>query len=374
MRIAILGAFVVATIAIADAVRAQQAEDIVVANKIVARVRDKGDQPNVFARAAKVHQRITECISKKEAGTAKMSLKKEDERWCIYGGTTMLIRVWPEDAKANNVSDLQLAQQWLKNFERELPNAEPMLFRIARMGDAAFDGPIKRTNDEPGEAASNPSGGNPTESDADGSEESTASDKPPMITQLPKRSTSLLVVLDSFDIVRTYSKEEYEAKRDVLGQRLIERLTPFIRGTVKIEEPVTSPATTRVEPKLSPGAAAPLPVPETPPTPRAPGAPTPPEKTAEPPPAAAAPAAPPTPAAAAGVPDPYAKVPQKERIRRKMNAAHEPLKQMKDRGDERAERAEKLMSLARSKYYSGEFGASEEAADAALRILGLEVK
>jgi len=334
MRIAFVAALLGAAMTVGDAVRAQQAEPVVVANAIVARVRDKGDCPNVFARAAKVQQRITECISKKEAGTAKMSLKKEDERWSISCGTTMLIRVWPEDARANGIDELRLAQMWLENFERELPNAEPFRFKLAREGEAAYEQPIKRNPPE-ADAASNPG---PT-----GDPEATGTLN--VLTQPPKRSTELLVVLDSFDIVRTYSKEEYEAKKDVLGQRLIDRLAPFIRGMVDIGEPtapggapLTSPAPGRVEPKLSPGAPiGPPPVPQAPPT----LAPTAPEK-------------------AAGAPA-------------KMGAVQQPLADMKQRADPQAERVGKLLSVSRSQFYSGEFDASEEAVDAALRILGLQV-
>jgi len=367
MRIAFLTTLVTLAASIVAPALAQQAEDIVVAGKIVARVRDKGDQTNVFARAAKVQQCITECISKKEAGTPKMALKKEDGRWSIYNHTTMLIRVWPEDAKAQNIDELSLAKIWLKNFERELPNAEPFRFKFAREGDAAYERPIKPV---PPVAEPDPGSTNVAE----------APIGPNVLTQGPKRSTELLVVLDSFDIVRTYSKEEFEAKKDVLGERLLDRLRPFILGTVKTTEPVgigagapiTSPAPARVEPKLVPGGpVGPPPVPEAPPK----LTPTPPETAAGVTPAAAPPsaAAPPKPPAAGPV-DPYARVPQKERIRRKMNAVRDPLVGMKERGDPQAERVDKLLAAARQNLYSDQFDESEEAVDAALRILGLEVQ
>ncbi len=366
MRIAFVATLVATAIFLGDAVQAQQAEPVVVANQIVARVRDKGDCTNVFQRAAKVQQRITETISLKQAGTPQLSLKQEDERWCIYNYETMLIRIWPEDAAPQNIDELSLAQMWLKNFERELPNAEPFRFKFAREGAAAYERPIKPA----AEVVPEPGNGNP---------EPAANNPPTMMTQLPKRSTELLVVLDSFEIIRTYSKEEYEAKKDVLGQRLIERLMPFILGTVKTMEPrapagtpLTSPAPSGATPRLSPGTpSGPPPVPDTLPTPT----PTEPVKTAGPP----SPAAPPpliqlTPPAPSGTGDAYARVPQKERIRRKMSAVRQPLSDMKERGDPQADRIGKLLGASRSKFYSGEFNASEEAVDAALKILGLEVK
>ncbi|MGD8240237.1 MAG: hypothetical protein PVH68_16905 [Armatimonadota bacterium] len=363
MRIAFLTALVAVALSIAGAALAQQAEPIVVASKIVARVRDAGDFTNVFQRTAKVQQRITECISKKEAGTPKMWLKKENERWSIYCHTTMLMQVWPGDAAPQNIDELSLAKMWLTNFERELPNAEPFRFKLAREGNAAYERPIKpATAENPGD-------------------EGTETGNPRVLTQAPPRSTALLVVLDCFDIMRTYSEEEYEAKKDVLGQRLIDRLRPFVLGTVEIEEPkttsgapLTTPAPGGVAPKLAPGApAGPPPVPEAPtaPTPTTPtktaaGTPpavVPPEQVAEP--------APPPPS---GSGDWYAKVPQKQRIGRKMNAIRQPLADMRDRGDPQADRVEKLLAAARSKFYSGQFDQSEEAVDAALKILELEVK
>jgi hypothetical protein len=67
-------------------------------------------------------------------------------------------------------------------------------------------------------------------------------------------------------------------------------------------------------------------------------------------------------------------VPQKERIKRKMNAVRQPLADMLASGDPQADRVEKLLAAARSKFYSSEFDASEEAVDAALKLLGLQVK
>ena len=354
---------------------AQQGEAIVVAGKIVARVRDKGPYESVAQRAAAVHKQIAECISKKEVGEPRMALKQENGLWTIHCATTRLISVYPSEAKANGLAERELAAIWLRNFERELPNAEPVVDRVKRLGDAAWEKPLPK----PAPGGSTP----PTTSMTEVSAATTAGSGPttPGGTMGPAptgRSTAVLAVLDAFSMVRALSDPEFDRARDELAENLITRLVPYISSATRVgvAPPTiggagTSAATPGRAPILvQPAQAPPMPVEPVgvAPLPVGPGVTTPTPVTPTPVTPTVKPVTP-TPAGAA-----ESRVPQKERIRRKWRALEQPLRTMQELGDPRADKLNDLLSIVRRDFYAGEFDSAEAAVDAALELAGITVQ
>ncbi|MFQ6133642.1 MAG: hypothetical protein ACE5R4_16495 [Armatimonadota bacterium] len=338
----------------------QNGQPIVVANKIVARVRDSGPFDSVAQRAADINKRITECISKKEVGEPQMSLKKEDGLWTIYCGTTKLISVYPAEAEANGIEAHELAAMWLKNFERELPNCEPMTDRIKRLGAAAFEKPVRPAgNPTAGEANPTP----PTAAESDPPAPVPVSPPPSTPEASPSgRSPALLVVLNYFDIVRGMDEETFGAQKDELGRNLMTYLAPFITAAERPGGP-GAPTPTAPVTSVAPGGRAPVLV-ESDEGPRPVVVPIEPTTTV------GETTVRPTPTTG----EPTSRVPQKQRIRRKMNALRQPLADMKAAGDARATQLEELLSAARKNYYADEFDSSEELVDAALELAGIQVE
>lgn len=102
-------------------------QEIVVANKVVARIVAPGEFGSVSRRAAKIDQRIAQAISVEDVGSPKMSVRQASGVPTIFIGKTMLMRVYPEDAKRYNVSPAQIAKQWAGNLARQFPLAEPCI-------------------------------------------------------------------------------------------------------------------------------------------------------------------------------------------------------------------------------------------------------
>lgn len=338
----------------------QEGIPIVVAGEIVARVRDKGPYDSLGQRAAEINKRITETISRKEAGVPRMSLKQENDLWTIYCGSTMLVRVYPAEAKANNVAEHELAARWLKNFERALPKAEPMLHRINRLGPRAFEKPV-------GPQGTNPTGGGhtspPSATRPDPVEPEPGGTGPAVGPTAPSgRSAALLVVLNYFNIVRGLDAGTFEAQKDELGQNLITYLAPFVTaarepGGIGVGVPPGAITTT-----AAPGQGPVLVKPAEPFKPI--GEPTTPTTGV-------------TRTTVKPVPGPgqaTSRVPQKERIRRKWTALRQPLTDMKAAGDRRGPQLEELLSAVRKNYYAGEFDTAEELVDAGLELAGVQAE
>jgi len=342
---------------------AQESMPIVVAGKIVARVRDKGPYESVAQRAAQVNKQITEAISRKEVGVPHMSLKQEKGLWVIYVGSTKLISVYPSEAQANGVTEQELAARWLKSFERELPNCEPMPDRIKRLGAAAFEKPVRTGPSTPaGPSEAGPAGSRGPEPGLTGPVAPVGTVEPPPPSG---RSTALLVVIDYFNTVRSLDPAQYEGQKDELGRNLITYLAPFV--TAAKEPGSMTPVTpTHIGPATTSAPGGRTPVLVKPAGGPAPGGVVP----VKPPPGVATTIVKPGPATAAAT----SKVPQKQRIRRKMNALQQPLADMKKAGDARAAQIEELINQSRQNYYASEFDSSEELIDAALELAGIKVE
>jgi hypothetical protein len=380
-------------------------QDIVVAGKIVARVRDRGAYSSTMERAQKINANIVECISRKEVGVPKMALKEEGSVPTIYCGTTMLIKVYAGDAKPNGVPPKTLALAWMKNLERELPNCEPMTDRVKRLGAAAFEKvppePPKAAEASPTEQTESATAEGPAEAapaevavapPAEASPAETESSPEEGAAQ-PQRGVAQLVVLDTFSMIRGLSEDEYEQKKDQWANNLIARLRPFLRsaataasgGPLVAPDAATSAASTNRLPVLAPPPGA---VPEKPSAEARKPAKTveattgkkPAPKPAEAKPAPAGAAKPiPVPAAKEAVAKPImpsgeGKVSQKMRIRRKMDAAKQPYLDLRTAGDPQADQVGELLKGSREKFYAGDFDDSEEMIDAALKMMGVSVE
>ncbi len=107
--------------------------DLVLANKLVGRLRDPGAFGSLDQRACRVEQNVTEAISVEDVGHPHMWMTSENGRPSIYIGKTFLVQVLPLDAKGAGTSASGLAQAWLAGFQQQFPRAEP----CTKMGHGA---------------------------------------------------------------------------------------------------------------------------------------------------------------------------------------------------------------------------------------------
>ena len=107
---------------------AQDYANIVIANAVVARIRTGGDFGALYAREAKISQRIVEALSyelddifSREHDGPNMKTYQSGGRWTLAVGDTMLIQAYPEDAAGT--TPRALIGQWKENFRQQLPRA-----------------------------------------------------------------------------------------------------------------------------------------------------------------------------------------------------------------------------------------------------------
>jgi hypothetical protein len=68
-----------------------------------------------------------------------------------------------------------------------------------------------------------------------------------------------------------------------------------------------------------------------------------------------------------------ARVPQKQRIKRKFAAAQEPFWALKNAGDPKAEEVGRLLTESRTAHTDGDFDTAEAKIDEALRLMGIPI-
>jgi hypothetical protein len=187
----------------------------------------------------------------------------------------------------------------------------------------------------------------------------------------------MLLLLDAFNSVRALAEDEYLGGRDRLASNLLENLEPFMRTvretgvTAGTPEPPRPPIEV-VPPKPPTETVKPPTPPSTPPKP-----PTPPETTGpRVPTVPTAPATggvkPPTPVHATGDAS-TVRVPQKQRIKRKFEAAAQPFQALKNAGDPKADQVSQLLRESRDAHTAGDFDVSEAKVDEALRLMGVPI-
>lgn len=319
---------------------AQDSHDISLGGGLIARIRDKGIYPSLADRVKYIEQQLTEIISHKDTQKPVVNLKQVNGRWTVYAWDIAVMSVFPAEAKANNLSEQQLAAIWTRNLKERLPLATPCS-KLPPEQLGYGKAPVAKPAAKPAAA--------PT---------TVLAAKPIPVTAPAggNESGALLLIVDALRTGRDLSEQEWVEQKETLARNLYVNLSYYLTG--KGTPPPAAPARP-LTPVAQPAAK--------PATPAAPAA-----KPAAP---VAQPAAKPVaqPAAPAAKPaDPsMAKVPQKIRIRAKFAAAQEPFKKLQTNDPEAAQAVADLLAASRQAFAWGKFDESEQQADAALQALGV---
>ncbi|MGQ9730287.1 MAG: hypothetical protein ACUVX8_03360 [Candidatus Zipacnadales bacterium] len=119
----------------AASLAAQDYYDLILANRVIGRLRDPGPYGSVSARGSYVEKNIVEALSVEDVGKPKMWIKIEGGLPYIYIGRTYLVEVRPGDVTGKGISKLALARQWVAGFKQQFPGAQP----LTKMGRGATD-------------------------------------------------------------------------------------------------------------------------------------------------------------------------------------------------------------------------------------------
>jgi len=391
----------VAAVLAASAVWAQQSVDVVIAGRIVARIRDKGAYASLAERATKIDQRIADVISFEDTQKPQVSLKRVGGLYHVFVGKRDVIAVFPADAKPQKIDPKALAAIWMKNIKTALPFATPVTkLKYAGAGKPPLTPPktggslpivphpggtkppsgsvtpagLPAPGTEPGTEMVTQAPGANTTPTGETVPAATATSQPPEPKATP-RSAALLLLLDAFNSVRVLDENEYLSGRDRLAGNLLENLEPYM-GEARTQGVTTgTPQPPRpiqiVQPPKPPSVAGTQPKPPTvtpkPTGPSVPAVPTGPSVTSTKPGVTPGPK-PPKPGDAA-----YVKVPQKQRIQRKFTAAAGPYDQLKQSGGGSLAQVSDLLKQSRAAYAAGDFDTSEAEVDQALQLMGVPI-
>jgi hypothetical protein len=113
--------------------------DVILANRLVCRLRDPAGYGSVSERGSAVEKSVVEALSVEDVGHPRMSIKTSGGAPAIYIGGTFLTQVRSGDAAGTGASVSSLARQWLAAFEQQFPRAEPVT-KIGRGGGGAGSG------------------------------------------------------------------------------------------------------------------------------------------------------------------------------------------------------------------------------------------
>jgi hypothetical protein len=396
---------------------AQEPVDVVVAGRIIARIRDKGTYASLAERAAKVDQRLADVLSFENTQRPNVSAKRVGGLWHVFVGKRDVIAVFPGDAKPQRIDPRLLAGLWMRNLRTALPLATPVSKlpkRPTGVTPVTPTPPRPKTGGvvpvpKPAPAPSGVTGVVPAPSSPITEPSTAVAPQTPGASTTPSgeavpapapkpaepkatpRSAALLLLLDSFNSVRALTDEEYLAGRDRVASHLLENLEPFMTearaqgeaaGTPQPPRPITvvSPETPPLKPP-TPVAPTTTVTPKKPPTPTA-KTPAKPPAVAPKVPTAVTPSVPSVPTvprkgakAATGKPArsgiAYARQPQKQRIGRKFAAAAGPYQQLRAGGGANADQVGALLKTARDAFAAGDFDASESSLDQALQLMGV---
>lgn len=128
---------------------AQSVETVVLAGQPVMTLRYAGEYGTIMQRAIKVDQAIVQAISVENVGKPKLTTKKVGSNLHVYIGKTLLTKVYPQDAKLLCTTQAALAQQWIANFKRQFPLAEPS----THMGNPNLSDELSRAKAQAAKAA-----------------------------------------------------------------------------------------------------------------------------------------------------------------------------------------------------------------------------
>jgi len=294
----------------------------------------------------------------------------------VFCGDISVATVYPPEAKANGVNEQSVAKTWADNLKKALPRATPPSKLGGTAAPKAPKAPVSAPPELPGADTGRGRTGGVVPVAA------VPAETAPTEVETPAPTTTIaaptLLVRDAFDTIRKLPEEEYRGKRDEIVQHLIADLTPFITGQVPSSTagpavprvPTaaggTGPTVDRPGPTGPSGANAPKPTAtgDTTPKPAVTGG-------APKPSVLPGPAARNLPKTRAGDPN-YAKVPQKNRIRTKLEMAREPSTALRQEDPAAAQPIDEMLAKARNAYYKGEYDEAEDLVDTALALLGLE--
>jgi hypothetical protein len=100
--------------------------DIILANRLIGRLRDPGESGSVSVRGSQVEKNIVEALSVEEVGDPNLWIDMEDDTPSIYIGKTFLVQILPGDVAGKDMKRKSLAKHWLAGFEQQFPRAEPV--------------------------------------------------------------------------------------------------------------------------------------------------------------------------------------------------------------------------------------------------------
>lgn len=380
-------------------------ESIVIGGQVVARIRHKGRFESVAARVAQIDKWIADVISYENTQNPRLSLARKNGILHIYVANRPIIDIYPADAAALNTTEMALARSWLKNIKAALPKATPVSRLPARPTTAETrpptipiipvapeSGAVRNTGTAaPVVATEAVTEASPVSPDA--SRTPTGDIVPPEPEEaLPQpkktpRSAALLMILEAMNVARALTEQEYLEGRDRLAANLLENLEPFMTearaegeaaGQPEPPRPPLIQTTAPTPPSVSTESERPAPpAGQLPPAtgtggavvPRVPTVPSGPSVPQSPSGATVKPA---TATGKTGDPS-MARVPQKQRIKRKFDAAAKPFYDLKNAGDPTAAQVEELLRAARAAHTQGDFDASEAKVDEALRLMGVPI-
>jgi hypothetical protein len=367
---------VLAALALVTPLLAQGNEDIALGGGLVARLRDPGAYATVRERAAKVNQKLCDVVSTKDTQHPQVTVKQKGHLWTVYAWDIAVLPVYPGEAEANGVSEKELAQRWAKNLTRLLPKATP----CSKLPPEQLGYKPKGKTAPATAAADDASGGSVTAKTV--AVKPTAA-QPPVRVAKPKtapvrvaatapvavkvaapkllgnESGAMLLIVDSMRRAREMNDQDWAAKKEGLARNLYNDLSLYLTGqgapvrlgvakpapkAVYAKPVAAKPPKTAVAKPVKPlaNASKPLPKPKT--------------------------------AAAKAANASQAKVPQKNRIRAKFEAAKAPFDKLQASDPQAAAQVSATLAASRQAFAYGNFDESERQIDAALSALGVEFK
>ncbi|MBM3498936.1 MAG: hypothetical protein FJX74_09725 [Armatimonadetes bacterium] len=373
-------------------------EPVDIGGMTVARIREKGPYESLAARISQVEKWIADVISYENTKTPKVRLARKNGVLHVWCGDRPVIDIYPADAAATNMTEQGLGQLWMKNIKEALPRSTPVSKgggapppgagtppttpEVPRVPTGGVTVAANHTGGEPSTGLSGQAPGSSTQPSGEIVPAAPPDDTLPAPEKTP-RSAALLMVLEALNMARMLPEDEYLAGRDVLASNLIGNLEPFMVEVRTAGEasgrpqpprpplPTVPPPTVPTTPTVTPTTPTSTPLPPAvgtggsvvPRVPTVPSTPSVPVGPAVKPPVSA----PPT-----GDPN-TARVPQKQRIKRKFAAAQDPFFALKNAGDARADEAGRLLTESRSAFTDGDFDTSETKVDEALRLMGVPI-
>lgn len=272
LAVSALALLVVCLLASQAPAHAANYEDIVLANKVVARVRDPGHYASIWQRAAKINQNINSAFASEDVGHPRMWMAQEAGLWTIYIGQVRLLAVLPGDAAGAGRTTRELATSWMANFKQRFPQAEPVIHMDDPFGAGSSGprGPGHEAEEDPGapvperhdedlpadvravlDVFDQARESQPSDSDADDRELGRQ-----LLSKLnlggapPDEDRALDHLLSAFNWVRRMSRATFETKRvrgaELALQRVRGCLQPLTR-TAEIEPPPPPPGKVNLE-------------------------------------------------------------------------------------------------------------------------------